>query len=81
MTGPTCSTANPRRWFSYDYIRRFVPELAKVPDRWVPGRWTAPPLELAPTGVVLEETYPYPIVEHPWARDRALAAYRTATGR
>jgi deoxyribodipyrimidine photo-lyase len=61
-----------------DYIRRFVPELAKLPNRWLHAPWSAPSEELAGAGVVLGESYPYPIVEHAWARSRALAAYREA---
>jgi deoxyribodipyrimidine photo-lyase len=64
-----------------DYIRRFVPELVGLPDRWVHAPWTAPSEALAAVGVILGESYPHPIIEHSWARDRALGAYRAATGR
>ena len=56
------------------YVRRWVPELAKVPSRWVHSPWQAPPLELRAAGVELDRTYPAPIVDHALARGRFLAA-------
>jgi deoxyribodipyrimidine photo-lyase len=56
------------------YVRRWVPELAKVPSRWVHSPWQAPPLELRAAGVELGRTYPAPIVDHALARGRFLAA-------
>jgi deoxyribodipyrimidine photo-lyase len=59
------------------YVRRWVPELAKLPDRFIHEPWTAPPSELAAAGVVLGRTYPHPIVDHAYARQRFLAAAQT----
>lgn len=56
------------------YVRRWVPELAGVPDQWVHRPWEAPPLALAAAGATLGGTYPHPIVEHEAARKRALEA-------
>lgn len=56
------------------YIKRWIPELARVPTKLVFEPWEAPPLALASAGVVLGETYPRPIVEHSMARERALSA-------
>ena len=58
-----------------DYIRRWVPELAKLPTKWLREPWTATAEELAAAGVQLGEHYPQPIVDHREARDAALAAY------
>jgi deoxyribodipyrimidine photo-lyase len=57
------------------YVRRWVPELARLPDRLVHQPWAAAPLELAAAGVELGKTYPLPLVDHKQARERALAAY------
>lgn len=58
-----------------DYVRRWVPELARVPARYIHRPWEAPPLELASAGVRLGSDYPPPMVDHPKARSRALEAF------
>jgi deoxyribodipyrimidine photo-lyase len=63
------------------YVRRWLPELAKLPDRYVHKPWEAPTSVLAVAGLTLGETYPAPIVEHTRARQRALAAWRAIRGR
>lgn len=59
------------------YVRRWVPELEKLPDRFIHKPWAATSLELEAAGVRLGKTYPEPIVEHDGARKRALAAFAT----
>jgi deoxyribodipyrimidine photo-lyase len=59
------------------YVRRWVPELAKLPDEWIHRPWEALPLELASAGVELGKSYPRPIVDHKAAREAALAALKT----
>ena len=58
------------------YVRRWLPELAGLPDRFVHRPWEAPSDLLAAAGVVIGRTYPAPMVDHAEARTRALAAYR-----
>jgi deoxyribodipyrimidine photo-lyase len=60
------------------YIRKFVPELARIGTPWIHRPWTAPPEELAASGVVLGTTYPHPIVDHGFARAKTINAYASA---
>jgi deoxyribodipyrimidine photo-lyase len=61
------------------YVRRWVPELARVPARHAHAPWEAPEAALEDAGVVLGVDYPRPIVDHAECRERALEAYREAT--
>ena len=63
------------------YIKHWVPELSDVPSAIIHAPWQAAPLDLAANGVVLGDTYPHPIVEHRFARERVLNAYKTALGK
>ena len=62
------------------YVRRWIPELARVPDKWIHAPWTAPPEVLRDARVRLGHDYPRPIVDHAEARDRALAALKVVSG-
>ena len=57
-----------------EYIRRWVPELARVPKQLAVAPFDAPPLALRAAGITLGVEYPHAIVEHTKARERALAA-------
>ncbi|MER3417209.1 MAG: deoxyribodipyrimidine photolyase [Gemmataceae bacterium] len=57
-----------------DYVRRWVPELARLPIRWLHRPWEAPASVLREAGIELGVTYPRPIVDHSLARQRALEA-------
>lgn len=57
-----------------DYVRRWLPELRKLPAPWIHRPWEASSSELTAAGVELGQTYPEPIVDHAFARQRALAA-------
>ncbi len=63
------------------YVRKWVPELARLPDRWLHAPWSAPAAVLEKAGVRLGETYPQPLVDLAEGRDRALAAYRGSVRR
>lgn len=57
------------------YVRRWAPELGRLPNAFVHKPWLAPPEILRASGVRLGMDYPYPIVDHAQARQRALDAY------
>ena len=57
------------------YVSRWLPEIANLPPRFIHAPWLAPADVLAGAGVTLGRTYPPPIVDHRWARARALAAF------
>ena len=57
------------------FTRRFVPELAKLPVKYLFNPWEAPAHILADAGVVLGENYPRPIVDVKQSREAALAAF------
>ena len=59
------------------YTRRWVPELAGLPDKYLHKPWEAPDDVLLNAGVSLGDTYPEPIVDHKTAREDALSAYAT----
>jgi len=58
-----------------DYLRKWIPELADLPNKVIHAPWTADKTVLSRAGVTLGETYPKPIVDHGDARKRALAAF------
>lgn len=57
------------------YVRRYCPELAKLPTRYIHAPWTAPKAVLNEACVCLGKDYPEPIVDHAVERQRALAAF------
>ncbi len=60
-----------------DYVRKWLPELADLPSKWIHCPWQAPEDVLTDAGVTLGKTYPQPIVDHASARERALKAWRS----
>ncbi len=59
-----------------DYVRKFVPELKDLPNKYIQTPWKAPKDVLEKAGVTLGKTYPEPLVEHKMARERALSRYK-----
>ena len=58
-------------------MKHYLPEIARLPVKFLHAPWTAPTEVLADAGITLGETYPLPIVSHEQARRRALDAYAT----
>jgi deoxyribodipyrimidine photo-lyase len=59
------------------YTRRFVPELAALPNKYLFSPWDAPALELQAAGITLGNEYPKPVVDVKQSREAALAAFAT----
>jgi deoxyribodipyrimidine photo-lyase len=58
-----------------EYLRRWLPELAGLSDKDIHAPDQATQAALQQAGITLGEDYPLPIVDHSFARERALAAY------
>ena len=58
------------------FIKKFVPELAKLSEKWIHKPWLAPESELKKGGIELGKNYPQPLVNHSEARKAALEAYQ-----
>jgi len=58
-----------------EYIRRFLPELKKMPVKYLHQPWEAPGEVLAEAGVKLGEDYPKPIVKPGKSREQELKAF------
>ena len=67
---------DPRR----EYLRRWLPELARLPDAWIHRPWEAPAAVLDEAGVRIGRDYPAPVVDFRESREAALAAYGAIRG-
>jgi len=61
------------------YVRRWVPELAKVPDKLLSKPWEMSQEQQAEAVCVIGEDYPEPIVDHAAERRVAQERYRSAS--
>ncbi len=62
------------------YVRRWVPELQALPDAWIHKPWQAPAAILERAGVRIGTTYPAPVIDHGFARARALDHFSRLKG-
>lgn len=53
-----------------EYVRRWLPELARLPTEWIHHPWDAPESVLQAAGIELGSNYPLPIVELDEAKSR-----------
>jgi deoxyribodipyrimidine photo-lyase len=60
------------------YIRKWIPELSSLSTKQIHSPWEVNDEKLNEVGVQLGINYPYPIVDHSFARERCLEAYKTA---
>ncbi|CAN5189537.1 deoxyribodipyrimidine photo-lyase [soil metagenome] len=60
------------------YTKKFVPELANVPDKYLSSPWTMPIEVQQEIGCIIGKDYPAPIVDHKQARLAALEQYYNA---
>jgi deoxyribodipyrimidine photo-lyase len=55
-----------------EYVKRWIPELADLPARYLHAPWEAPASVLWASGIELGVTYPSPMVDHAVAREAFL---------
>jgi deoxyribodipyrimidine photo-lyase len=58
------------------FVKQWLPELVQVPIEFVHEPWKMKPADQQKYGVIIGRDYPAPIIEHSFARDRALQHYR-----
>lgn len=58
------------------YVRRFVPEISELSNKYIHTPWLEKPEELRRAGISLGTDYPMPMVDLKQSRERALAAFK-----
>jgi deoxyribodipyrimidine photo-lyase len=59
-----------------EYVKRWIPELERVPPKYIHAPWTMPADVARRAGVQIGKDYPAPMVDHAIQRERALKMYR-----
>ena len=60
-----------------EYVRKYIPELSALPDKYLFSPWDAPALILQEAGIKLGSTYPYPMVDLKQSREAAIMAFQS----
>lgn len=63
------------------FIRRYLPELAACPDKWLHAPWLMPEKVQRECGVLIGQSYPAPVVDHALARVKTLELFKAAADR
>ena len=63
-----------------EYVKKYVPELSNIPNKFIHKPWEASPEILSDSGVELGENYPHPIVDLKQSRDHALSEFKKLSG-
>ena len=58
------------------FIRRYLPELANVPDKFIHAPWCMPINVQEKCGVRIGSNYPEPLIEHKVQREKALSLFK-----
>jgi deoxyribodipyrimidine photo-lyase len=64
-----------------EYVRRWLPELRDLPERYVHAPWEMPSETQRAVGCIIGVDYPQPMVDHAQARVHALEAFSRARSR
>jgi deoxyribodipyrimidine photo-lyase len=59
-----------------EYIRKYIPELAKLPTKYIYAPWQAPEQVLEQANITLGTDYPLPIIDLKLSREQALLAFQ-----
>ena len=57
------------------YVRHWIPELARLENKYIHQPWTAEPKTLVDAGIRLGKDYPEPLVDLKASRTEALVAW------
>jgi deoxyribodipyrimidine photo-lyase len=58
------------------FVKQWLPELVQVPIEWVHEPWKMSQVDQQKYNVIIGRDYPAPIIDHAFARDRAIQHYR-----
>ena len=59
------------------YVRKYIPEIASLPNKYLFSPWEASEATLKQSGIELGSTYPRPIVDLKESRELALTAFKS----